>query len=65
MSNSLKQVIRYHVSGEESRIGRKDYWNSVFLANRTPDERRCLEYSKVFFVLALSLCIMAAVSLMS
>lgn len=62
MAKDWLMVVRYLVSSEESRIGRKDYWNSVFLAGRTPFGKTCLEMSKVLFILTLSTCILAALS---
>lgn len=62
MFKDALMVIRYLVSAEESRIGRTDYWNSVFLADKTPFNRTCLEISKVFFVMILSTCMMMVLS---
>jgi hypothetical protein len=50
------------ISGEESRPGRKDYWNSVFLAGKTPMNRISLELFKVFFIMSLVTSIMMGVS---
>ncbi len=58
MAINWLMVIRYIVSSEESRPGRVDYWNSVFLANKTPLNIACLKTSKVFFIIILSICIM-------
>lgn len=62
MAKDWLMVIRYLVSAEESRIGRKDYWNSVFLAGKTPLNRTCLEISKVLFLITLSTCVMIALT---
>jgi hypothetical protein len=58
MMKDWKMVLRYLISSEESRIGRQDYWRSVFLASRTPVSRVCLELSKVLFILTLCTSIM-------
>lgn len=62
MAKDWLMVIRYLVSAEESRIGRTDYWNSVFLAGMTPVNRTCLEISKVLFLTTLPICIMIALT---
>ena len=62
MTKDWLMVIRYIVAAEESRIGRKDYWNSVFLADRTALGRTCLGISKVLFLITLSTCIMMALT---
>ena len=58
MAINWLMVIRYIVSSEESRPGRVDYWNSVFLPSKTPLNRACLETSKVIFIIILSIFIM-------
>ncbi|MGV7223456.1 MAG: hypothetical protein ACQ9MH_18240 [Nitrospinales bacterium] len=58
MTNNRLMVIRYIVSDEEPRPGRVDYWNGVFLPGKTPLNRACLETSKVFFIIVLSIFIM-------
>ncbi len=62
MAKDWLMVIRYLVSAEESRIGRKDYWNSVFLEGKTPLNRTCLKFSKVLFLISLSTCVMIALT---
>jgi len=62
MTQDWFMVIRYLVSAEESRIGRTDYWNSVFLAGKTPFNRACLGILKVSFLMTLSICMMMALS---
>lgn len=62
MAKDWLMVVRYLVASEESRIGRKDFWNSVFLAEKTPAHRICLERFKVLFVITLSTCIMMALT---
>jgi hypothetical protein len=62
MAEDWLMVIRYLFSGEESRLGRKDYWNSVFLLNRTPFGKTCLQISKVLFLITLSTAIMMALT---
>ena len=57
MAKDWLMIIRYLVTAEESRPGRMDYWNSVFLADRTPMSRVCLETAKMLFVLTLSICL--------
>lgn len=57
MANNWLMVIRYIVSPEESSPGRLDYWNYVFLPGKTPLNRACLETSKIFFIIILSICI--------
>jgi len=57
-------VIRYLISAEESRPGRKDYWNSVFLAGKTQFNRTCLEISKVLFLMTLSISVMMVLALL-
>ena len=64
MTGNWRTVIRYIVSGEESRRERKDFWNSVFLPDRIPIEKKCLELLKVLFLTAISLVIGAALSLL-
>ena len=54
MANNLLKTIRYMVSSEDSRPEIKDYWNSVFLAEKAPLNRTVLEASKVFFIVTLS-----------
>ncbi|MDD9305209.1 MAG: hypothetical protein HUK40_23925 [Desulfobacter sp.] len=60
MKNSWIMILRYFMAPEDSRPGRIDYWNGVFLAEKTPLNRFCLEASKVFFILTLSVLIMLA-----
>jgi len=55
-------VIRYLISGEASGAGRMDFWNGVYLINKTPFQRHCLEVSKVFVLMALSTSIMMALA---
>jgi len=50
------------ITAEESRIGRKDYWNSVFLAGKTPLNSMCLEISKVLFLITLSTSVIIALT---
>ncbi len=47
-------LLRYWIAGEDSRLGRQDYWNHVVLARKSPRSRFFWELSKAFFVLALS-----------
>ena len=62
MTKNWLGVIRYLISPEESRIGRKDYWNSVFLAGETPFNITFLEISKVLLLITLSIGIMMALA---
>lgn len=59
MSKDILLILRYLVAGEESRIGRTDYWNSVFLAAQTPFNRIFLGFLKVSFILTLCTSLMA------
>ncbi len=52
--SSVTTVLRYWVSGEESRPGRTNFWNHHFLAGKTRASRFCWESSKVGFVIVLS-----------
>ena len=61
MKNWLR-VLRYLISSEDSRIGRQDYWNSVYLTAQKPLNRVCLELGKVMFVLTLSISIMVVLN---
>lgn len=55
MAKKWFTVVRYLIAPEESRPGRADYWNRVFLAERTPMGRSCLEISKVSVLIAFSM----------
>lgn len=57
MKKEWLAVIGYLISGEESRLGRRDPWNSVYLAGKRPFDRTCLSLFKVLFVITLSFCI--------
>lgn len=63
MTKDWLLIFRYLISTEESRIGRTDYWNSVFLAGKTPFNKHCLELAKVSFLMSLFLCLVIVVSL--
>ncbi len=58
MMKDWKMVLRYLIASEDSRIGRQDYWRTVFLASRNPVGRVGLECSKVLFILTLCASIM-------
>lgn len=58
MSKKFFMALRYLISSEESRLGRQDYWNSVYLVAKKPLNRACLELGKVLFVLTLSISIL-------
>ncbi|BBO68115.1 hypothetical protein DSCA_20450 [Desulfosarcina alkanivorans] len=62
MATDGLMAIRYLISAEESRIGRTDYWNSVFLAGRTPFDRTCLALLKVLVIITLSVFMVMALS---
>lgn len=62
MATDGLMVLRYLISAEESRIGRTDYWNSVFLAGRTPINRTCLALLKVSVLMTLSIFMVTALS---
>ena len=55
MATKWFTVVRYLISPEESRPGRTDFWNSVFLAERSPLGRSFLEISKVSTLIAFSM----------
>ncbi len=61
MAKDWLTVIRYLISAEDSRLGRVDYWNSVFLPGKTPVVRACLEGLKVMVLMSISICMMIAV----
>ena len=52
--NTLLTLLRYWVSGEDSRLGRQDEWNHGVLMKKSPRVRFCWELSKAVFVLVLS-----------
>ena len=60
MAKDWIDVVRYLISPEESRLGRKDYWNSVFLAEKTPINRTCLEIFKILVLMIMSISLMMA-----
>ena len=62
MPDSCLMVVRYLIAGEESRTGRKDYWNHIFLAEKAPYRKKCLEKIKILLVIAFSFCIMVALT---
>ena len=64
MMRELLMALRYLISSEESRSGRQDYWNSVYLAAKTPLNRVCLELGKVMFILILSISLMLTLNLL-
>ena len=55
MAKKWFTLMRYLIAPEESRPGRTDYWNSVFLADRTPMGRSCLAVSKVSVLILFSM----------
>lgn len=65
MTESWRKIVLYLISGEESRLGRKDYWNHVFLPGIVPSKRKLLEMFKILLVIVFSVCITAAISLLS
>ena len=62
MTKDLLLILRYLISSEESRIGRRDYWNSVFLAERSPLNRTFLSFTKVLFVITLCTALMVGLN---
>ena len=62
MAKDWIDVVRYLISPEESRLGRKDYWNSVFLSEKTPLNRTCLEISKILVLMTMSIILMMALA---
>ena len=59
---SWQMTALYLISGEESRLGRKDYWNHVFLAGIVPSRRKLLEMFKILLVVIFSVCMAAAIA---
>jgi hypothetical protein len=55
-------VVRYLIAGEESRPGRKDYWNHIFLSEKAPLKKKRLEAVKILLVIAFSFCMMVAMT---
>lgn len=53
------KTMQYLVAGEESRPGIQDRWRDVFLAARTPLQRRCLEFTKTMVIVAVCFSAMA------
>lgn len=60
--SSVMTLVRYWVAGEESRPGRQDYWNHIYLEGKTRGGRLFLKMSKVVFILSLSANIAAGLS---
>jgi len=60
--NSLTNLARYWVSGEDSRPGRQTNWIQSYLSGKGKKTRFVLELSKVVFVLALSANIVAGMT---
>ena len=58
MMKELWMALCDLISSEEFRLGRQDYWNSVYLAAKKPLNRVCLELGKVLFILTLSVSIL-------
>ncbi len=46
-STNRLHIIKYIFSDEESRLGRTDYWNLVFLPGKPLLSRACLELLKI------------------
>ena len=63
MAKKWFTIMHYLIAPEESRQGRTDYWNSVFMADRTPVGRSCLEMSKVSVLIAFSMGMTMVLSL--
>lgn len=55
-------TIKYLVSGEDSRDGRINFWNDVFLAQKSPVKRASLQVSKVTLWVSLSFVLMTVFS---
>mgnify|MGYP000625105699 CR=1 FL=1 len=62
MAKSWGIIGLYLISGEESRLGRKDYWNHVFLTGIADLSSKLLEILKVLFVIVFSVCMVAALA---
>ncbi len=65
MTNLGFNILRYLIAGEESRRGRTDHWNSVFLPGKTPFNRGALKLLKVVLTLILSICLMITLAHLS
>lgn len=61
---SWQMTVLYLLSGEESRLGMQDYWNHVFLPGKVPSKRKLMEIVKALWVIILSVCMAAAISLL-
>ena len=62
MAKSWQMTAQYLISGEESRLGREDYWNHVFLARIAPSRKIMLKMFKILFVIVFSVCMSAAIA---
>ena len=59
---SVMTLVRYWTAGEDSRPGRQDHWNQIYLPGKKRRTRFALELSKVVFVLALAAHVTAGIS---
>lgn len=62
MIASCQMVVLYLISGEDSRLGRTDYWNHVFISRMTPVMGNLLETLKILLIVVLSVIMAAAIS---
>ncbi|MCG8633875.1 MAG: hypothetical protein MI863_08610 [Desulfobacterales bacterium] len=62
MATDWPRILRYILSDEDSRTGRTDYWNFVFLPGKPLLNRVCLEQLKIWICLLMAI---AAGSLLS
>ena len=65
MTESWRMIVRYLISGEESRLGMGDYWNHVFLPGMSPSKRKLLEMLKILLMIVFAFCAPAAIALLS
>jgi hypothetical protein len=62
MTHPWLLFFQYMISVEESRTGRTDYWNGVYLAEKSPAEKICLGFFKVMVSMALSITLVTFLS---
>lgn len=64
MTKPYQMILLYLMSGEESRLGRKDYWNHVYLSRITPQKGKFLESLKTLLVIIFSVIMTATITLL-
>ncbi len=70
MANNIKnsrsadrsQIFHYIFSNEESRLGRTDYWNFIFLPGKPLLSRVCFEQLKIWSCLVMAIAAGIALS---